>query len=418
MTRRSLIALVLCLAIVATGCAAGRTPGGVPETTGAATPGAGTPATAPPESVLASQPTSFSPSAAWPRVGLQTAWSGLAQPVYLTSRDGDPEGVFIAEKGGIVREARGDAIRSFLDLSDGVSTGGEQGLLSIAFPPGAAASQRFYVYYTDKTGDVVIARYAIADGVGAAGSKQEVLRIPHRAHRNHNGGQLQFGTDGMLYIGIGDGGGSGDPNGNGQNLGVLYAKILRIDVEGVTAGGKVPARYLVPPDNPYVKRPGARPETWDWGLRNPWRFTFDAVTDDLYIGDVGQDAWEEIDFQPAGVKGGVNYGWSVMEGMHAFKGGSTKGLTPPVAEYGHDLGNAVVGGYVYRGDRSSGLRGYYFFADNGSGRLWGMRREDGAWKVRELLHTRYSIASFGQDAQRELYVLDIAGGAVYHLVTQ
>jgi glucose/arabinose dehydrogenase len=414
----ALLALAACAA--PTGNTA-TTPGtSTPVPTESATPTRSTTPTTSSAATASAEVTSFTARAPWPRLTFVKRLTGLDQPIFLTWASGDPGRLFIAEKGGVVRTAHGGKLDSgtFLDLSGKVSGGGEQGLLSIAFPPGAASKQRVYACYTEQSGDVIVSRFRVSGGAAVAGSEQVVLRVPHRAYPNHNGGDITFGPDGMLYVGTGDGGSEGDPNDNGQNLGVLASKLLRIDVEGVTSGGALPNSYLVPATNPFLQRSGARPETWAWGLRNPWRYSFDAATGDLYIGDVGQDRWEEIDFQPASSRGGVNYGWSIMEGSHRYKSGSTAGLTPPVAEYGHDLGDAVVGGYVYRGATSPALRGVYLYGDNGSGRIWGMRRESGQWRTRELAHPGYKVSSFGEDGSRELYVLDLAAGVAYEVTAR
>jgi glucose/arabinose dehydrogenase len=384
---------------------------------------AGTPpvATSAPATSAATTPAVTSGS--WPTLTLVKAWSGFSQPLFVTASPADPSRVLVVEKGGLVRGVHGGSIdpTPFLDLTGTVSTVSEEGLLSIAFPPGAASASRVYACYTDKSGDVVVSRFAVgADGVAVAASRREVLRVPHSAHPNHNGGEIAFGPDGMLYFGVGDGGSEGDPNGNGQRPGTLLAKLLRIDVEGVAAGGKVPATYLVPSDNPFVGKSGFRPETWAWGLRNPWRFSFDGATGELYIGDVGQDLWEEIDVAPAGT-GGQDYGWSQWEGLHPYPPGATRsraGFTFPVAEYGHDVGDAVIGGYVYRGKTSPALDGIYLFGDTGSGRIWGLRREGGAWRMHQFAVTGLSISSFGEDDAHEVYVTDIAGGAVYRVTAK
>jgi len=347
---------------------------------------------------------------AWPRVALAEAWTGLDTPVGLTgARDGSGR-ILIVEKGGRVRLVKGGALlaRPFLDISSLVSGGGEQGLLGLAFPPRYADRRHFYVYYTDKAGDIHVARCGLtADpDVADARSLRTILKIAHPVNSNHNGGQLAFGADGYLYVGVGDGGGGGDRANNAQNLGELKGKLLRIDVE---SGGS----YLVPPSNPFVGRGGARPEIWAYGLRNPWRFSFDRMTGDLWIGDVGQNAWEEIDLQPAGAAGGRNYGWRLYEGTHPYEprgsAAATAGLTFPVNEYGRSVGGSVTGGYVYRGVAEPGLRGVYYFADWVSGRLFGLRREGDAWVRETLLDTGRHVTAFGEDDAGEIYVCDGAG---------
>lgn len=414
--RSGLGMMAIATALLLTACAPPATPSGVP------TPATSTPAspTAPATSTAATssaKPATAAPEpTGFPRISLARAWSGFSQPLYVTAPSDGSGRVYVVEKTGTVRSISGGRVdpQPFLDVSGKVSSGSEQGLLSIAFPPGAAGSKRVYAYYTDASGDCVISRFSISGG--RATGEHTVLVVPHSAHPNHNGGQLQFGPDGYLYIGTGDGGSEGDPDRNGQNLGVLASKLLRVDVEGVGNRGRVPGTFTIPRSNPFVGRAGAVPSTWAFGLRNPWRFSFDAKTGDLYIGDVGQDSWEEIDFQPAGSGGGKDYGWSLMEGFHPYNAGTApQPLTPPVTEYSHALGNAVVGGYVYRGSESPALGGCYLFADNGSGRVWGMRHLGGKWVVRQLLDTGLSLSGFGEDAARELYVCDLGGGVVYHV---
>jgi glucose/arabinose dehydrogenase len=248
--------------------------------------------------------------------------------------------LYFAQQDGIVRIFRNGALvtQPFLDIRSKTRGGGERGLLGLAFPPAFAQKQRFYVNYTDLNGDTVIAQYRLSANpdIADAASETVLLKIT-QPFANHNGGQLRFGPDGYLYIGMGDGGSGGDPMNNGQSLGTLLGKILRLDVESA------PGRVQIPPDNPFVNRAGARPEIWAYGLRNPWRFTFDRATRDLWIADVGQNTYEEIDFQPAGSRGGENYGWNLMEGLHCFLGAcSTAGLTLPVAEYTHVEGCSVL----------------------------------------------------------------------------
>jgi len=303
-----------------------------------------------------------------------------------------------------------------LDIMDRVgSRGNEQGLLSVALPPDFATSGVFYVNYTDRYGDTVVARYRLQkDDLYQAdpNSEEIILRIEQPA-ANHNGGQLQFGPDGYLYIGMGDGGRAGDPWGNAQNPQVLLGKMLRIDV--LSAGP-----YRIANDNPFVGRHDVRSEIWALGLRNPWRFSFDRLTGDLYIADVGQDRHEEVSFQPGGSPGGENYGWDVMEGGQCFEpatGCDPTGLVLPVAEYDHTWGCSITGGYVYRGARYPQMYGVYFFGDFCSGRIWGLWREPSdRWKTVLLLETEVNISSFGEDAAGELYVLGYGDGTIYRIV--
>jgi len=338
--------------------------------------------------------------------------SGLSQPTSITHA-GDGSGrLFVLEQPGRIRIVKDGVLLStpFLDITERVgSTGREQGLLGLAFSPAYASTGNFYVHYTDLNGDIVIARFSVtaAPDVADPASEVLVLGVPHPSFSNHNGGQLAFGPlDGFLYIGLGDGGGSGDPFHNAQDPGTLLGKLLRIDVES----GVVP--YAIPPDNPFVGLPDHRPEIWVLGLRNPWRFSFDRQIGDLYIGDVGQERWEEVDFQPAASPGGENYGWPILEGSHCFQPRvgcvPPPGYSPPVAQYSHRKGCAIVGGFVYRGSEPS-MQGIYFYADFCSGRIWGLRFDGTAWRRRELAHTPYQVSSFGEDEAGELYLADYSG---------
>jgi len=323
-------------------------------------------------------------------------------------------------------------VRPFLDITSRVGYGGERGLLSVAFHPRYAKNGYFFVNYTDTGGATVVARYSRPPGGGMADADKEtrILEIA-QPYANHNGGQLQFGPDGMLYIGMGDGGSGRDPENRAQNLAELHGKMLRIDVDG-------PAPYAIPPDNPFLKQEGARPEIWALGLRNPWRFSFDKETGDLFIGDVGQANREEIDFQPRASAGGENYGWKIREGRGCLESGSASrlkqffsletgsscssaGLTEPILEYAHDGGHcAVVGGYRYRGKKSEALAGVYLYGDYCSGRIWGAVPGDGgAWVARELIDTALSITAFGEGEDGELYVAHGkwgGEGAIYRIL--
>lgn len=346
-----------------------------------------------------------------PALTLNPVVGGFVQPINITHA-GDGSGrLFVTERGGVVRIVRNGvaATTPFLDLSALVqSTDAEQGLLGIAFPPSFAERGNFYVHYTGLggVGDTVMARYtvgAVADLADPASGVTLLSAV--QPFVNHNGGQLAFGPDGMLYIGLGDGGAGGDPLANAQNPGSLLGKILRLDVESTTG-------VLIPPDNPFAN------EVWTLGLRNPWRFSFDRATGDLYIGDVGESQFEEIDFQPFGAVGGQNYGWNVMEGLHCFTDPSCDGstFTLPVAEYAHGAGDcSVTGGFVYRGAQYPSLQGIYFYGDFCSGRIWGLRRVGAAWENQLLLDSSLLISSFGEDEAGNLYVADLAGGAIYKI---
>ncbi len=340
--------------------------------------------------------------------------NGLQKPTYLTHA-GDGSGrLFITEQVGRIRVVVNGQLleRPFLDISSIVgSRASEQGLLSVAFHPRYTSNGHFFVNYIDVRGDTVVARYTVsADPNVADPESGAVLLTIDQPYANHNGGQLQFGPDGYLYIGMGDGGSAGDPQNNGQRLDTLLGKLLRIDVDSTFP-------YGIPPDNPFRNRNDAKPEIWAYGLRNPWRFSFDRATGDLYIADVGQNAYEEVDFQPATSRGGENYGWNFMEGNHPYGGRSNRPeFTPPVAEYSHAEGGcSVTGGYVYRGARLPALTGIYLFGDYCTGLTWTLYRSaPDRWERRLFLRTNLRISSFGEDEFGELYVLDHAG-AVYRL---
>lgn len=355
-------------------------------------------------------------------ITLREVASGFDQPLFVTS-DGTGSGVlYVLEKTGRIwtldNGVRGEA--PFLDISDRVSTTSEQGLLGIAFPPNYAETQMFLVSYTRADGASVLSWMRGAPrGQADPGSEQVLLTQP-QPFVNHNGGMIAFGPDGHLYYGLGDGGSGGDPQGNGQNLGTLLGKMLRLNVLA-DASQTRETPYGIPLDNPFASQEGARGEIWAYGLRNPWRFSFDRATGDLWIGDVGQNNWEEIDFQPASSTGGENYGWNLYEGAHTYPrneavSGPVEGFAMPLVEYDRQAGKSVTGGYVYRGAEQDRLWGTYFYADYVDGRIWGLQRaEDGTVQTRLLLDTQLSIASFGEDDSGELYVVDF-GGSVHRLV--
>ncbi len=351
-------------------------------------------------------------------VSLTPRWEGLSEPLFLTSAPGDSSRIFIVEKTGRIRVVRDGRLleQPYLDLSALVSSGGEQGLLGLAFSPRFIENGRLYVNYTDTSGDTNVVRYALADPSSDApkvAARRRVLLV-RQPYSNHNGGCIAFGPDGYLYVGMGDGGSGGDPEDRAQDPGVLLGKILRLDVgeAGDAAAEDMPGTYRIPDDNPFVGRTGYRGEIWALGARNPWRFSFDRVNGDLWIGDVGQSAWEEIDRLPAG-KGGQNLGWNVFEGSHTYPPGrpapaDASRYTMPVAEYPQPTGASVTGGYVYRGSKNPVLQGVYLYGDFVTGRIWGLQL-DGATETRELAKTELSIASFGEDADGELYVCDLRG---------
>jgi len=352
-------------------------------------------------------------------LGLARVADGLAFPLHLTAPPGDPR-LFVLEKGGRIRVLRDGTIlpAPFLDVSAAVSDGFEQGLLGLAFHPQYATNGRFFVHFTNTAGDTRLVAYRVsaADPDVADPATADTLLRVEQPFANHNGGMIAFGPDGMLYMALGDGGSGGDPQGNGQDGGDLLGSLLRLDVSG-------PSGYAVPADNPFVGRGGVRPELWDLGLRNPWRFAFDRETGDLYIADVGQGDREEIDVAPAtggrNAGRGRNYGWDLMEGRRCFESCDTTGLTLPVLDYDHSGGAcSVTGGYVYRGQAIPALRGTYFYADYCAGWVRSFRWSGGAvTEPREwaALAPGGAVPSFGEDAAGELYVLD-AGGAVYRIV--
>jgi glucose/arabinose dehydrogenase len=343
-------------------------------------------------------------------LGTEQVAEGFDQPLFVTHA-GDGSGrTFVVEKTGAIKLLDGTV---FVDVSDRITSDGyEQGLLGLAFHPQFAQNGYFYVYYTALDGTNTVSRFgSTADRQRGDPATELVMIEQADPAANHNGGMLAFGPDGMLYIGLGDGGGANDQFNNGQNGDTFLAKILRIDVNGGEP-------YAVPQDNPFVDDEQIRPETWAWGLRNPWRFSFDRATGDLYIGDVGQNQWEEINFQPAASPGGENYGWPIREGAHCFRTNDcdTAGFVDPIAEYDHQQGISVTGGYVYRGQQFPALQGAYIFGDYGTGRIWtSVRDAQGAWTTTEMLRFDGQISSFGEDEAGELFLTDIGGGGVYRV---
>ncbi|HET6229569.1 MAG TPA: PQQ-dependent sugar dehydrogenase [Longimicrobiaceae bacterium] len=339
--------------------------------------------------------------------------SGLESPLYLTAPAGDAR-LFVVEQPGRIRIVENGALlpTPFLDITDRVSSGGERGLLSVAFHPRYASNGLLYVDYTDRNGDTRVERYHVsADRNRADPASAQLVLAVAQPFANHNGGLVAFGPDGMLYVGMGDGGSGGDPQRNGQNPAALLGKLLRLDVDAAQP-------YAIPTGNPFAGQPGRRGEIWATGMRNPWRFSWDRSTGLLYVADVGQNAWEEVDVVPAAAAG-LNYGWNTMEATHCFQpssGCSTAGLTLPVLEYGHADGCSVTGGYVYRGAAMPSLRGTYFYADYCGGWVRSFRFTAGAvtegrtWELGQP----GSILSFGEDAAGELYVLS-AQGKVFRL---
>jgi glucose/arabinose dehydrogenase len=362
---------------------------------------------------MAQEPSEFDPASF--SVGFDLVADGFSRPVQAVD-PGDGTGrLFVVEQSGTIRILQDGAPveTPFLDISGEVSQGNEQGLLSMAFHPKFAENGAFFIDYTDVEGNTQVERRTVsADDPNVADpeSKTTLLTVD-QPYPNHNGGLLLFGPDSYLYIGLGDGGSQGDPNNNGQDLGTLLGSILRIDVDSGDP-------YAIPEDNPFVGQEDVAEEIWAFGLRNPWRFSFDRETRDLYIGDVGGSAYEEIDILPAG-ESGTNFGWVLMEGSECYGGGTEcdmDGLELPIYEYSHDFGCSVVGGYVYRGEAILELQGVYLFADYCSGLTWGMGHDaDGKWVASEPIETGISISSFSEDPNGELYVTDLNGG-VYRVV--
>jgi len=346
---------------------------------------------------------------------LQPVISGLSFPVdFQISRDGTGR-FFIVEQGGTIRIVKGKKLLAtpFLDIHNIIESGGEKGLLGVAFHPQYKTNGRFFVNYTRRVSgqlQTAIAEYHVSstDRNHADPASGRVLLSFNQPFDNHKAGQMVFGKDGFLYIAMGDGGSGGDPQDNGQNLGTLLGKMLRIDVNSGSP-------YGIPPDNPFVGVSGARGEIWAYGFRNPWRFSYDMKSKRFFIGDVGQGNWEEVDIL---AKGG-NFGWNIMEGNHCYPPGSscgTAGLIPPISEYDHSQGIAIIGGYVYRGKAIPALQGMYVFGDYGSGQIWTLKENPpGTWNRATLLNAGFNISAFGRATNNELYVLDL-GGTLYKLV--
>jgi glucose/arabinose dehydrogenase len=340
---------------------------------------------------------------------------GLNLPIGLAHAGDGSWRLFVLEQTGLIRIIHDGNLlpQPFLDISDRVSCCGERGLLGLAFPPNYSENGNFYVNYTDRNGDTVIARFSVSDNPDRAliESEERLLQVP-QPYGNHNGGVVEFGPDGYLYLGLGDGGSAGDPQGYGQTLDTLLGKILRLDVHGGDP-------YDIPPDNPFASPGDDRGllEIWAYGLRNPWRFSFDRLTGDLYIADVGQNAWEEINFLPAGSPGGANFGWNYFEGNHPHRGDPPPDLELvfPVAEYDHSLGCSVTGGVVYRGSALPAWDGVYLYGDYCSGNVWGLvRNTEGEWQEELLFETGVLITSFGEDEVGEVYLVDY-DGMIYRL---
>jgi len=370
-----------------------------------------------------------------PELKLDVLATGLKQPLFARAAPGQPKHLYILEKAGVIRVldlAKRQLLPTpFLDFTAKINTRSERGLLGIAFDREYAQNGIFYVHYNNNDGDTILSRLRVdpAKPLELLADSEEILLQVKQPFANHDGGELSFGPDGMLYLGLGDGGAAADPENNGQKPESLLGKILRLDVSG---GPGSP--YKIPEDNPFVGDDRFRAEVWAWGLRNPWRFSFDRVTGDLWIGDVGQNKWEEINFAPATSKGGENYGWRIREAAHPFNNDDPKPEGPmidPIHEYrqgGPLNAKSVTGGYVYRGRAIPALRGWYVFGDYVSGQIWAIRQENGERTgyidLTESLAGKAgapampSLASFGEDALGELYVMNLAGGTIAKIVAE
>jgi len=365
-----------------------------------------------------------------PDIRLHSIADGLDSPVTITHARDQSGRLFVVEQAGTVRVIQHDKLQQlpFLDIRSKVTDGGERGLLGLAFHPGFKSNGRFFLNYTtEEAGQLytLISEFTARKGVADINSEQVLLRIK-QPWGNHNGGQLAFGPDGYLYIALGDGGAGNDPQNNGQNLATLLGKILRIDINRQTGG----RRYAIPISNPFITSPDARPEIWAYGLRNPWRFSFDRLSGELYAADVGQDEIEEINI----IRRGLNYGWRVMEGPDCTPGINdecNKNLyTPPIYSYKHDIGASITGGYVYRGKKIPELCGTYIYGDFVSQAIWGLRYEGKTVINHKTLFSPRSIfrlaidyfdddglliSTFGEDEEGELYVAAYQSGRIYRI---
>jgi glucose/arabinose dehydrogenase len=414
--RESAFVLLVTAVLVVTACAGTTVSPSTPPSSAAPSTPASTATPTPSPAPSASQ--------AGAGIALDVVAEGLDAPVDIATA-GDGSGrIFVVEQTGAIRIVKADHLQPtpFLAIADRVAAGGERGLLGLAFHPDYPADPRFFVDYTNVDGNTVVASYRVSptDPDQADPASETILLTITQPYANHNGGALVFGTDGMLYVGMGDGGSGGDPQGNGQALDTLLGKILRIDVLGPDATATKP--YGIPSDNPYAEvdaSPGARPEIWLSGMRNPWRIRVDDATGILWIGDVGQAAWEEIDaITPA--MGGANLGWNTMEGTHCFATDpcDRSGLTLPVAEYGHDVGCAVVGGVVVHGGGVPAIADRYVFADECSGNIWTLDPTgDGLRPSTLILDSGRAISAISLDEDGTVLMTDVSGGALVRVVS-
>lgn len=357
---------------------------------------------------------------ALPDIALEDVASGFKKPVHVASSGPGDDRLYVVEQAGVIRliERGRVAPDPFLDITARVASGGEKGLLSVAFHPKYRENGYFYLDYTTRRdGELYthVSRFRRASDTRGDPDSETVLLEIAQPFDNHNGGQLAFGPDGFLYIGMGDGGSANDPQGNGQNLSTLLGDLLRIDVDRRDEG----RNYAIPPDNPFVGVLGAREEIWAYGLRNPWRFSFDRSTGLLYLADVGQSREEEIDV----IRRGGNYGWAIMEGSLCHDRDKARcrrnDLVPPILTYGRWAGISVTGGFVVRDPAAGALCGAYVYGDYGSGRIWGLRYEGGkVTRQRELMNTAFNISSFGEGPQAEVYVVDYGSGRIQRIVAR